>query len=301
MGAVLLTGATGFLGSRILEFLNCAGLQTIVLKRSTSQAWRISSISDVVQSCDIDTVPLSEVFSRWHIDVIVHAAVDYGRGYDLARRLVESNILFPLELAELALQSGAHLFINAHTFLDMQPLGVGFPYHYAISKRQLVEWLRYLSPQIAVCNLTLQHMYGPKDADTKFVPWLLRSLLEERSEISLTRGTQRRDFIYVDDAARAFITVISQSVAFSGYSQMDVGTGIHTSLRAFVKLAAKLTDRVTHGRVRTKLQFGALPDRPDDPRNVHTQLKKLKSLGWAPEIGLEEGLLRTIAWHIGQK
>ena len=301
MGAILLTGGTGFLGSRILDFLSSAGLQTVVLKRSTSQPWRISKIGDIVQSFDVDKVPLSEVFSRWQVDAVIHASVDYGRGYDLAKRLVESNILFPLEIAELALQSGAELFVNAHTFSDMQSLGTGFPYHYSISKRQVVEWLRYLSPRIAVCNLTLQFLYGPRDTEAKFVPWLLRSLLEGKSEIRLTRGAQRRDFIYVDDAARAFMTVISQKAAFKGYSEIDVGTGVHTPLRDFVRLAARLTERITHGRVQTRLRFGALPYRPDDPMNVHTRLKKLKSLGWAPEVGLEEGLLRTIAWYAEQK
>jgi nucleoside-diphosphate-sugar epimerase len=281
--------------------MSSAGLPTVVLKRSTSRPWRISKIADVVESCDVDKVPLSEVFSRWQIDAVVHAAVDYGRGYDLARRLVESNIAFPLEIAELALQSGADLFVNAHTFSDMRPLGMGFPYHYAISKRQLVEWLRYLSPRIAVCNLTLQFLYGPRDADEKFVPWLLRSLLEGKSDIPLTRGAQRRDFVYVDDAARAFRTIISQRAAFKGYSEMDVGTGIHTRLRDFVRLAARLIEKVTQDRVRTRIQFGALPYRPDDPMNVHTHLKKLKSLGWAPEVGLEEGLLRTIAWYRERK
>ena len=76
---VLLTGATGFLGSHLLKTLVSKGYEVIVLKRTTSDMWRLKGFENTFISYDIDQVPLQKVFEDQYIDTIIHTACMYGR------------------------------------------------------------------------------------------------------------------------------------------------------------------------------------------------------------------------------
>ena len=106
---ILLTGATGFLGSKLLHKLLATGLyHIVVLKRSSSNTIRID---DVIQAArglaciDIDTVAKDfwkNYFSKNTVDVIIHCATCYGRGSETPiTKVLESNLMFPLSLLEM--------------------------------------------------------------------------------------------------------------------------------------------------------------------------------------------------------
>ena len=76
---ILLTGATGFLGSHLLKALVNKGYEVIALKRSTSDTWRLKGFESSFKSYDIDLVPLQKVFEDQYIDTIIHTACLYGR------------------------------------------------------------------------------------------------------------------------------------------------------------------------------------------------------------------------------
>ena len=71
---VLLTGATGFLGSHLLKSLVSKGYKVVVLKRSTSDMWRLKGFENTFISYDIDQVPLQKVFQEQPIDTVIHTA-----------------------------------------------------------------------------------------------------------------------------------------------------------------------------------------------------------------------------------
>lgn len=120
MKTVLLTGATGFLGSHMLELLLQSGYNVIVTKRSTSDVWRIEHLLSKVQSYDIDTDSIETVFASNKIDAVIHLATLYRKfnnGKEVAE-MVSSNITFPIELLEVGLRHGLKAFINTGTFFE---------------------------------------------------------------------------------------------------------------------------------------------------------------------------------------
>ena len=286
MQRILMTGATGFLGSKLLARLatDPERYRVTVLKRSTSDTWRIASLLNSLDSYDLDRTPIPNIFDAVPFDAILHCATDYGRKLVPRSEMIEANLLLPLRLLETGIDHGVRTFISTDTMLDKNVSD------YTLSKRQFREWLQNLSTRIAGINMVLEHFYGPGDDATKFVSNILRSLINKEAAIPLTPGLQRRDFIYVDDVVDAFLCVM-QSLAgeTEGYFDFEVGSGNSVSIQEFVTLAKGICGNET-----TRLEFGALPYRLNEPMEVTVDVGKLHALGWRARYDLREGLLQTV-------
>jgi nucleoside-diphosphate-sugar epimerase len=139
-------------------------------------------------------------------------------------------------------------------------------------------------------NIALQHFYGPGDDPTKFVTFIIKSLLREEQCIKLTDGKQRRDFIFIDDAVEAILKIIeAYEQTRVGFHRFEVGSGESTTIREFVMLIKKLCNNTN-----TFLDFGALPYRKGEVMDVYTNIEELLSLGWMPKINLLSGIEQTI-------
>jgi dTDP-4-dehydrorhamnose reductase len=135
MKIILLTGGTGYLGSKILKQLVDNGYNIILLKRSFSNPVRIKEYINKVIFYDIDLVPLERIFSENTIDTIVHCATNYGRGENDPLHVIEANLLLPLKLLELGKKYHVKSFINTDTILDKRIN------YYSLSKKQFKDWL----------------------------------------------------------------------------------------------------------------------------------------------------------------
>ena len=82
-------------------------------------------------------------------------------------------------------------FLNTDTFLDRR---INF---YSLSKKQFLEWLKLYSKDLVCANLVLEHFYGPEDDASKFVSFVIQSLLKNVSSLDFTPGDQKRDFIFM--------------------------------------------------------------------------------------------------------
>ena len=83
MKTILLTGATGFIGSHLLEYLVRKGYEIVVLKRSTSDISRISKIINDVHTYDVDKTPIELAFKNHKIEVVMNLATSYGKKNEL--------------------------------------------------------------------------------------------------------------------------------------------------------------------------------------------------------------------------
>ncbi|MEG2898665.1 MAG: NAD(P)-dependent oxidoreductase, partial [Eubacterium sp.] len=102
---ILLTGATGFLGSHLLKKFVSEKYNVVILKRSTSNVYRIENELKEVKSYDVDRVELSQVFEENEkFDAIVHTATCYGRQHESILQMEKTNLIFPLKLLENAVQ-----------------------------------------------------------------------------------------------------------------------------------------------------------------------------------------------------
>mgnify|MGYP002151614964 CR=1 FL=1 len=287
MKTVLLTGATGFLGSHLLESLLKDKYRVIILKRSTSDTWRIRHLLEQVKSYDIDIEPVENAFIEQRIDAVYHTACHYGRNGDSIAVIVDSNLMFGLQVLDASLKYKVETFINTDTLLKKHLN------HYTLSKNQFVEWLQQVSDQIQVINLKLEHMYGPKDDDTKFVSWVINQLKSKVPEIKLTAGEQLRDFIYIDDVVSAFMLTLEKSKTLAKFTEFDVGTGTLMSVKKFLKTLKSVYEK-ENAVIQTQLNFGVIPYREGEMMRVEVNNTNLRNLGWQTKITLEQGLLNIL-------
>lgn len=280
---VLLTGATGFLGSHLLEALIEQGYSVVVLKRSTSNLWRIEHLVGQYKSYDVDTQPIEQVFEEQRINGVIHTACHYGRNGDSVSQIVESNLMFGLRVLDACLKFEVDTFINTDTFFNNKNFKQKYLRNYTLSKKQFVEWTKLASEKIQVINLKLQHIYGPKDAESKFIPWVISQLKQNVNEIKLTSGQQKRDFIYISDVVNAFLIVLEKKSMCGKYIEFDVGSGQIQTLADFLN---QLKSTYSHHNLesKTKLMFGAIQDRKDEIMNVEVDNTGLVKLGWEPKI-----------------
>jgi len=284
---ILLTGANGFLGSHLLEALLKQSYQVVVLKRSTSNLWRIQHLTGLCKSYDLDKQSIEQAFEEQQIDYVIHTACHYGRNNDSMSKVVESNLMFGLKVFEAGLNKGVKTFINTDSFLPRE-LNT-----YSLSKKQLVDWLKKMSSKIQVINLKLEHMYGPKDDPTKFMAWLVSQFEQNVAEIKLTSGVQKRDFIFIDDIVSAFMTVLQNQNVLPQFSEFEVGIGQSIEVRFFVETLKKQYEKA-NGKSDSQLNFGAIPYRDGEVMEFKVNNDSLKKLGWKPSTHLNQGLETTL-------
>ena len=294
---ILLTGATGFLGTHLLAYFLESSFQVIIVKRASTNLTPLYERFGNLEAWNCEGTELDNLF-RTHpdIDMIVHAATDYGRHDSSLMSTFWANEVFPIRLLELAVLHRVKLFVNFDTFFSSHNSVYDYLGAYTLSKRHFQEWGEQCgnSGQIGFLNLRLFHLYGPGDGPEKFIPSMVRRCLAE-DEIDLTDGEQRRDFIHVDDVVAAVrVLVESKSWQEFGYKHYDVGTGTSIRVRDLVETIKKLCSSSS------KLDFGALPNRKGEFQDSRADSKALRASGWVPKINIETGL-QTVIDDVGRR
>ena len=288
---ILLSGASGFLGTHLLDYFIESGFQIIIIKRSSTDLTQLQKRFGNLEAWNYEGNELNNLFSvHSDIDIIMHAATDYGR-HDLS--LISTfwaNEALPIKLLELAILHKVGLFFNFDTFFSSQNSVYDHLKAYTLSKRHFREWGEYIgnANSIYFLNLRLFHLYGPGDSSEKFIPSMVRQCLAN-DEIDLTDGEQMRDFIHVNDVVAAVKMLIeSKSWEKFGYQHYDVGIGSSVSIRYLIEIIKKKCCS------NSKLNFGALPIRAGEFKNSCADTKALRAIGWTPKINIESGIQTVI-------
>ncbi len=279
---ILLTGATGFLGSHLAYGLIAADYEVIAYRRNTSNLWRVADIERKIAWYDVTDLE-SPFREHGKIDHVIHTATIYGRNNEKNSLLVDTNLLFPLKLFEIASSFKANTFLNTDTILYKDING------YSLSKGQLREWLKMVAGQTKVINVKLEHIYGPKDDDSKFVTSIIKQCLSNIPDIKLTEGEQKRDFIYISDVVEGYLCLLKHHLDLcEPYLDVGMGSGYSIPIKDLVRHVAELTG------TRTNFLFGALPYRKKEIMDSKADISLLRGFGWRPRIGLKDGLRMTI-------
>lgn len=288
---VLLTGASGFLGSAVCKKLLKDDHKVILTKRSKTIFNRLKHIQADLEIWNIEDISFGNVFKvHADIDVVIHAATDYGRDSGIPTSVFWANEVFPMRLLEMAACSNVKNFINFDTFFNSDAQSYDYLGPYTLSKRGFQQWGRLagLAGIIKFINMKLFHVYGIGDGKDKFVTSMVSSCLDGRA-IKLTSGQQRRDFIYVDDVVDAVIKVLAFEInGDPGYMDIDVGTGSSTSIIDFMHMLKKISNSDSI------LNFGALESRSGEFADSIADTNKLNAIGWSPRIDLANGLERLV-------
>lgn len=283
---ILLTGGTGFLGTHILKNLIKENRNLVVLVRKTSDLNRISSygIHDVFVLED-NLSNLSDLFKLYSIETIIHVATEYGRTSAYSN-VVYSNVYFPSKLVEMAIDNKLKLFINTDSYFSKFS-NYGYLTNYVKSKRIFKDYLSTLT-DIKVVNLVLEHVFGEFDKREKFISSVISSLCQNLNYINLTKGVQKRDFIYVDDVVSAYSTILDNFEGLSQFSDFEVGTGSSVSIKEFVTTLRDLL----HSK--TELKFGSVPERVNEILESQADLTGLKRLGWSHQFDVSRAIKKIM-------
>ncbi len=286
MKTLLITGVNGFLGSHLAESLK----ESYHIIGLTSE----KNSRDRVRHLPIEFVSsgesLDSVFSNHKVYAVIHTATIYRKQDGSISSMLKVNISLPVTLMELCLKYDVDLFLNTDSFFNSN-YSYSYLSEYTLTKKQSLEWLKLLvlgKGSLKLVNMKLFHIYGENDSRTKFIPNLISLMADNISEVKMTEGKQKRDFIYVKDVVSAYETVLSSTETLDMYQEFQVGTGLSVSIKEFALLLKRLLTS------ETKLLFGAIPMRQGEIEDSRADNSSLVKLGWIPKFSLEQGLSQFV-------
>nr|WP_274603611.1 NAD(P)-dependent oxidoreductase [Rhizobium sp. CFBP 8762] len=276
---IVMTGATGFLGTAVATVLAEHGADVTLLAR----------MSSVLTNQPGNVVRFeSSVEAGHHVkalapDVLIHLAAAQGRLRETAVSMVDTNVTLSTALLE-AMGPGS-LFINTATTL---PPDVNL---YAQTKRQFVDLAHLLVSQgkiqANVANTQMQMIYGAGDDPVKFIPMLALHLVENTKPLITTPANQKRDFVHVNDAASAILALINARSDLAPWQDVPIGSGNAVPLSEFIDYAINVSGF-------NQPWEKSLTPRPGEPPEMVADTTFLKRLGWSPQVTLKEGISELI-------
>ena len=272
---IFLTGATGYLGSRLVKMLLNQGHQVYALVRPKSSLSILSVLSTEFEN-KLHYVQEDEIAKLPLIDVFIHTATLYGRNGEGHDDIFKTNRDLPLRLLE-TIQHKKITFINTDTSLTK---GLN---DYATSKKDFLDKALEVFDGEYFFNLVLEQFYGP--SDNSFLSFVKKSLGEGRS-VELTDGLQKRDFVYVDDIVSAYeFVLLKASTLEKGFHSFPVGSGESLSVKEVVSLLCEEMQKDPG-----LLMWGSRPKRRGEPNELKADIEMLKNMGWKPRTTIKEGI-----------
>ena len=218
------------------------------------------------------------MLSDVRIDCIVNMVCDYGRCANID--MIHSNLMFPLEVLELAAKNKVNKFITVGTAL---PVDLNL---YSFSKNSFSEYGRFYTEKYGLnfMDLKVQMYYGSDEPQDRFIPSTISKMIRG-DVVNTTYGTQLRDIIAVDDVVNLIIGVIDRE--FSGFNSIDIGTGIAPSISELIDFIWEKTEK------KSVVNKGAVPMRPNEPDCIADVSEVLRILNYKP-IYWKDGISKMI-------
>lgn len=320
---ILVTGGAGFIGSHILRWLRKAGHE-VVAADSLRTGKRTNVPADVpLYEVDIrDQAGLADLFAAERPQAVVHQAAlaNVRESMENPITYAEVNIIGTLHLLELAKEYNCCKFIFAST--GGAVYGEGEPPKDSMKESELTDRLATQSPTLPFTEesrpqpkdnygankLSCEHyielynqnydlpyvilryanVYGPRQdvkGEAGVVAIFAGAMLADEATHITGDGGQERDFVFVDDVARANVLAVDSDVT----GTYNVGTGQPTDINTVYRLLAELTG---YG-----LKPSYLPRPAGEVSATWLDSSKAgRELGWEADVGLQEGLRRTVEW-----
>jgi len=296
---ILVTGASGFIGSHLVKKLLKLNHQVVSLDIRRS---RISRFYKADINC---RQALERIFEKEKPDKICHLAALTGvrESIKQPQAYFKTNVLGTLNLLELAVKYEAKGFFLAssssvygnqkkvpfkETDCADKPISP-----YAASKRS-AELLLFAYHQLYKLKTTIFRfftVYGPKGRKD-MAPFLFTRAINSGQPIKkFGTGESKRDYVYIDDLIDSFISGLEKNF---GGKIINLGMGQPVSLNGLISLIEKLLDK--------KAKIKKLPQQPGDVPITWADISRArKLLNYQPKIEIEEGMKRFINWYLKEK
>jgi UDP-glucose 4-epimerase len=291
---VLVTGASGFLGSWICRLLS-EEYEVTGLVREASSLAKISDLKNL-KIVRLETSHWSDIVSDLRPEVLI---LNHWSGVNNQRRndpLQFENVNGIQLMAEAALSSGVKTIVGVGSQAELGPL-VSTISDIELDNPTTVYGQAKVETRLAIEDLMkgtelrfiwmrIFSTYGPLDEGTWLIPNIVDSLVNNR-EIGLTKGEQQWSYLHAYDLACAFRTVIEKP-GLKGI--VNVGNPQTISVHKVASIIGEILGK------KELLRFGALDYRSDQVMRLEPLCESLTSAGWLPQISFEEGIRQTIDW-----
>jgi len=293
---VFVTGATGFLGSHLVERLTRDGAAVGVLVRGNPDRIvnELNRLS-VVQGDLSHPFSISDASTVFHLAAVTHV----GRALEDPRQTFETNTGGTITVLEAVRRSSSVerlVFVStAHVYGTPRyvPIDEEHPLHarepYAASKLAAETFVSAYSSAygIPIAIARLFNTYGPRQNPDFVLPSIIKQAL---TQDTLTMGnlTPTRDFTFVDDVIEALLLL-----ANAGDGIYNVASGVEVSVEELVTRVAEILGKhLTVSSQRAQRRSTGV-----EIERMWADIARIKALGWEPHVNLIEGLTKTIAWY----
>jgi len=329
---LMVTGGAGFIGSALVRFVIKETGDSVVNVDKLTYAGNLESLIDVADSeryaferIDIcDQAEVERVFEEHSPDVVVHLAAEshVDRSIDGPAAFIETNFVGTYTLLEAARnywqamddeRKSSFRFHHVSTdevYGDLEDSGALFtedtPYApsspYSASKAgsdHLVRaWQRTYGLPTLITNCS--NNYGPYHFPEKLIPLVILNALEGKPLPVYGRGQQIRDWLYVEDHARALLTVLRRGKVGETY---NIGGCNEKRNIDVVEKICDLLDEMAPEKPKGVAAYRDLitfvEDRPGhDLRYAIDADKMRQELGWQPQEDFESGMRKTVRWYL---
>lgn len=332
MNKILVTGGAGFIGSAVVRHIISETADSVVVVDKLTYAGNLASLASVAQSdrfafeqVDIcDRQALDAVFARHQPDRVMHLAAEshVDRSIDGPAAFIETNIVGTYTLLEAARswwntltpeKKAAFRFHHISTdevygdlhgsedfFTETTPYAPSSPYSAskAGSDHLVRAWLRTYGLPTLVTNCS--NNYGPYHFPEKLIPLTILNALAGKPLPVYGNGLQVRDWLYVEDHARALYRVLTTGIVGETYN-----IGGHNErknidvVRTVCALLEELVPQKPEGVAQYQDLITFVTDRPGhDVRYAIDAAKIERELGWTPEETFETGMRKTVQWYL---
>jgi dTDP-glucose 4,6-dehydratase len=330
---ILVTGGAGFIGSAVCRHLIRRGDTRVVNLDKLTYAGNLASLTEVevdpnyrfVQADIGDNAVVAPLLADERPDAVMHLAAEshVDRSIDGPGEFIETNIVgtFRLLQATLGYWRGLgaekrarfrfHHISTDEVFGDLPFEGGLFteetPYDpsspYSASKASSDHLVRAWGHTYGLPTIlsNCSNNYGPYHFPEKLIPLVVLSALHELPLPVYGEGANVRDWLYVEDHARALDRVVSSGRA--GETYLIGGRAERTNLNVVCTICRLLDERKPRGEgARYEDLITFVTDRPGhDRRYAIDPSKAERELGWTPEESFETGLAKTIDWYLARE
>ena len=335
MKKILVTGGAGFIGSAVVRHIIQNTQDSVVNVDKLTYAGNLESLTEVAnnpryafEQVDIcDRAELDRVFAQHRPDAVMHLAAEshVDRSIDSAGKFIQTNIVGTFNLLEAARaywqqmpseKREAFRFHHISTdevygdlhgtddlFTETTPYAPSSPYSAskASSDHLVRAWLRTYGLPTIVSNCS--NNYGPYHFPEKLIPLMILNALDGKPLPVYGDGMQIRDWLFVEDHARALYQVVTEGVVGETYN-----IGGHNEkanievVKTICALLEELVPEKPAGVARYEDLITFVQDRPGhDARYAIDAAKIGKKLGWEPQETFESGIRKTVQWYLDNK
>ncbi|KOR15523.1 dTDP-glucose 4,6-dehydratase [Acinetobacter sp. C15] len=332
---ILITGGAGFIGSAVVRHVIENTENEVLNVDKLTYAGNLESLARIAKNprytfsqTDIcDRAALDKLFENFQPDAVMHLAAEshVDRSITGPAAFIETNIIGTYQLLEAARhywnqldqnKKQAFRFHHISTdevygdlegtedlFLETTPYAPSSPYSAskASSDHLVRAWYRTYGLPVVLTNCS--NNYGPFHFPEKLIPLVILNALAGKPLPVYGNGTQIRDWLYVEDHARALYKVVTEAAVGETYN-----IGGHNEqknidvVKAICELLEELAPNKPEGLARYQDLITYVTDRPGhDLRYAIDASKIQQDLGWVPQESFETGLRKTVQWYLNNQ